>query len=229
MYIQITDNCNMRCKHCCCSCGPRKKNFMSRVVFLKSVDHALDYGMDISIGGGEPTCHPEFWEFMGLMLLKVYGNKYFEFSPWIATNGKNKEDAICLANMAKRGIICAELSRDIYHEEIDEDVVEAFEKGIKKGYMRDPNSNDCRGIRTNSNDRVIYAGRAIRSGIGAEFHCPCEDLFVDPMGNLFSCGCKKEKFGNVFDVQIPAEYYDRDDPCPVDWKKKKEVYECRQR
>ena len=62
MYIQITDHCNMTCAHCCYSCSPRKRNFMSKDVFVKALDLCdLD---DISIGGGEPTLHPLFWDFI---------------------------------------------------------------------------------------------------------------------------------------------------------------------
>jgi len=192
---------------------------MSRKVFLKSLDYALDNGQTISIGGGEPTCHPKFWEFIGLMLAKVYGYEHFgeEFIPWMAINGKNKKDSIRLANMAKRGIIQVELSRDQWHEEIDEEVVRAFDKKKVSSYERDP--NDFRRIRTNRN--VIYAGRAIRLGIGTEFNCPCDDLFVDPIGNLFACGCKNKRFGTIFNPEIPEKHFERENGCCyTNWERK---------
>lgn len=50
-YLQITDKCNMSCKHCGMSCT-KKGTFMS----IETFRNALNIGDEsITIGGGEPT------------------------------------------------------------------------------------------------------------------------------------------------------------------------------
>jgi len=94
MYIQITDHCNMTCAHCGYSCSPRKKNFMTMDVFKAAVKYDPNY---ISIGGGEPTTHPLFWDMLVHAIVESD-----DVLPWLATNGKRTEDALRLAKLAKR-------------------------------------------------------------------------------------------------------------------------------
>ena len=122
MYIQITTRCNMECAHCCYSCGPEGVD-MDRQTFLAACKLAAEYGENISIGGGEPTVHPLFWDFIGLAI--AYTD---EGPPWLATNGKLTETALILARLARKGVLSVELSQDEFHEEIEWDVVEAFQK-----------------------------------------------------------------------------------------------------
>jgi molybdenum cofactor biosynthesis enzyme MoaA len=94
---------------------------MSPETFRKAIDIAANYGEEyIVLGGGEPTLHLRFWEFLGLGLSIGH--------IWLATNGSITDTAIRLADMAKRGVIGCALSRDIYHDSIDDRVVEAFTK-----------------------------------------------------------------------------------------------------
>ena len=174
MYIQITDHCNMTCAHCCYSCSPRKRNFMSKDVFVKALDlYDLDY---ISIGGGEPTLHPLFWDFIGISLSRVD-------SVWLATNGSQTQTALALARLTKKEILSCELSRDYYHSEIDDRVVSAF-TAIKS-------------IR-NVSKHVVKKGRAVRTHTWINDGCCCEDILVDPNGLIWSCGCKKLILGDVY-------------------------------
>ena len=184
MYIQITDNCNMTCAHCCFSCGPRKRNFMTFEVFSKCIEFANQTEDIISIGGGEPTCHPKFWEFLWYALIN-YNAPYEENRIWMATNGKKTEDALKLLNLTKKGIIAAVLSQDIYHEDIDYEVIKGF-SSIKA---------------LNEVSRIVSSGRA-RFLYESEKRCACPDLFVDPKGNVFSCGCRKHKFGNILEDSL---------------------------
>ena len=166
MYIQITTRCNMKCRHCCYACTEKGED-MSLAVFKK----ALEYDNEaISIGGGEPTIHPQFWEFIGLAL------GYSEYV-WLATNGKETDTALALARMAKRGVLACELSQDKYHSKIDKKVVAAFTKENKRGeYISNYQDSDLRGIRdiTSLGREPIKAGRCKDGSQG----CVCEDLLV---------------------------------------------------
>jgi len=179
VYIQITDHCNMSCAHCCYSCGPKKRAFMNKETFKNALKLAASYGEVISLGGGEPTTHESFWEFFGLAL----GNRDIEYV-WMATNGKIKDIAIALAEIAscsqKFGVA---LSQDAFHEKIDKSVVNVFHNaGLE---IRDVTNN------------VVASGRAKRTMVWSRYGCCCEDVLIDPKGAIWSCGCKKLSLGNV--------------------------------
>ena len=182
MYIQITDHCNMACAHCGYSCGPRKKSFMSLSLFEAALE-MLDTD-SLSIGGGEPTLHPQFWAMIGIGLGTCD-------NVWLATNGSQTKTALRLAHMARNGVLGCDLSQDYYHAAIDPQVVKAFNVGAYRGH-----DNDLRAVR-NVNHKIVRAGRAIRTRTWQKEGCICEDIMVDPDGNIWSCGCKKLLLGHV--------------------------------
>lgn len=184
MYIQITDHCNMTCAHCCYSCSPRKKNFITTKMFEAAIEFD---NSSLAIGGGEPTLHPQFWEFIGIGL-----GSYD--SVWLATNGSQTKTTLRLANMARRGVIGCALSQDCFHSPIDPKVINAFAGADNYGYRRD--DNDLREIR-NVSHSVMRQGRAIKTRVWSEDRCGCDGLLVDPLGNIWSCGCKKLLLGHV--------------------------------
>ena len=187
MYIQITDRCNMSCSHCGFDCGPTGDD-MSIETFKAAARIAQDYGDNIFIGGGEPTLHPDFWTIMGLTL--AYNESDV---PGIITNGSMTETAILLANMARRGVIFAGLSQDIYHDRINPEVIQAF----TPPRTRRDGSNDNRKIRDVSHS-LVAAGRAAGDENADKFSCICSDIIVDPLGNIYSCGCKTKHLGTVW-------------------------------
>ena len=176
-YIQITTRCNMSCEHCGMRCG-KKGDDMSKAVWKKAVEFAARYDSHISIGGGEPTMHKHFREF----LLDAIGE--CEDSPmFIATNGSIKKHALLLAKLAKAGVIHAALSQDIWHDPISDEVVNAFTVG-------NGGSDDLREIR-NVEKNVSAAGRAIDNDLSEDHRCICSGwFFIDPLGNLKACGCE---------------------------------------
>jgi len=119
IYAQITLFCNMNppCAHCCYDSGPWHRDFMSDAVFEATLKAWP--GVYLNVGGGEPTCHPRFWELMA-MALRDRGAGMV----WVATNGKKAHDAIILAEMVRKGEIRGVLSQDEWHEPISPLVVE---------------------------------------------------------------------------------------------------------
>ena len=183
---------------------------MPMKVYKQALKLVEKFGETISIGGGEPTVHPQFWQYLGLAL--GTDSEYL----WMATNGKKTDDAIKLARMARKGILGVALSQDVFHEELPWQVEDAFKAGkeYKCGWFHSESDHDLREIRDVSQN-VINVGRAKRNQLGMNFKdCVCDDLFCDPDGNIFSCGCKKEKFGTVFKPAIPDEYWERGSRCP---------------
>lgn len=189
MYIQITTRCNMTCEHCGFACTDVGED-MTRETFK----NALMWTTDImTIGGGEPTIHPLFWDLMGLSLGTCD-------EVGMVTNGKETDTALALAGLARRGVIFCDLSQDCFHDEIDYKVVEAFQTSKGPNYTA---RNDGRSIRDTS-AYLVEAGRCTDGREG----CICEGLFCAPNGNVKACGCMDAPiFGNVnSEVVIPENY-----------------------
>jgi len=203
MYIQITTRCNMSCEHCGMAATERGMD-MSRATFIAACKLAEDRGESILLGGGEPTLHPKFWEFIGLALAYSGG---MDANVWLATNGSQTDMAVRLAGMARGGVLGVCLSMDDWHDEIDRRVEDAFTDGMHYtgDYWRrgdNLHNTDFREVRTVAYDNVIAAGRAKEWGDASE-KCICPELFATPQGALYSCGCKKEKLGTIKKPSIP--------------------------
>ena len=141
---------------------------------LETFKNALDYTDYVSLGGGEPTIHPKFWEFFGLAL------GHCSEGLWLATNGSMTEIALTLAKIAKKGVIGCSLSRDEWHDPIDQRVVDAFKVSKISQWEQ---TNDGREIRTITSP--VVSGRQ-KTGTD---DCICEGLFVAPNGDVKPCGC----------------------------------------
>jgi hypothetical protein len=131
----------------------------------------------ITIGGGEPTLHHQFWKFLAIAI--AYGTEGL----WMATNGSQTETALVLAKMAKQGVLGVALSLDQYHDVIDPNVVRAFDK---KDIRYQGGSDDLREIRTVN--KIMATGRG-KDISGALNECPCSDAIVKPTGRVYWCGC----------------------------------------
>jgi MoaA/NifB/PqqE/SkfB family radical SAM enzyme len=209
MYLEITNKCNMNCAHCCGSYGPKKDSHMSKETLHKALALAAEYGQSIFIGGGEPTVHPMFWEFLGIILSQDQNLELENMG--MVTNGKKTKDALALASLARRGVLSVSLSQDQFHEAIDYNVIKAFSV---TGERRD---GDLRSIRTVRN--VIAQGRGKNIAGAIKDDCCCEELIVDSKGNLWPCGCKNKCFGTVDQPDIPKEFWEDTFRC---WSKREE-------
>ena len=128
MYVQITTKCNMKCAHCCFA-ATRSGAHMELNVFQKALSIAVNRGNSFTIGGGEPTMHPRFFEYLKLVREEsLRGN--FEISPFMATNGKAYGKASRLLDILEDDYevgdkaISVNLSQDDWHEPIDRRIIE---------------------------------------------------------------------------------------------------------
>jgi hypothetical protein len=167
---------------------------MSYQTWQQALKYAMDYSEEfLSLGGGEPTLHPMFWQILGEAIANIN-------EVWLATNGSITNTAVALAKMAKKGVICCALSLDSYHDPIDPSVIAAFTKQRRsEGHYLSEVNDDYREIRNvTGNER-----RGGRCDWGIEA-CVCPDIIIMPDGTLKACGCDDAPtFGTVFDPQVP--------------------------
>ena len=221
IYLQLTEKCNMRCPHCCFA-ATTKGTFMSREVFQKAIDLAKDHQWSITLGGGEPTLHPDIIEWaMEAARASIDASMEMDGpATMIITNGKKTDVAIKLAQMAHLGMIAAEVSRDPWHDEIDPRVVAEFTRYNKPnphllgGHER---GKGYAGVRNVSRSSLVAAGRAKTNGnIETRKGCCCDALFIKPNGDVYQCGCQKTKIGNILTDAIPERNLNQAGTCEED-------------
>lgn len=89
MLISITERCRMGCSHCMDDARADSEKFMTREMFEKAIEFAITHDIFIGITGGEPTEHPQFWDYMNILVNKL-PNRY---GVTVFTNGMNITDA----------------------------------------------------------------------------------------------------------------------------------------
>lgn len=177
---------------------------MIQEIFDRCLELAAKHSQLVTIGGGEPTLHPQIipWTLQAVDALSDVYMDHDGPAVLVITNGKKKDKAIRLAKLARMGCIDAELSQDEFHEPIDEKTVQAFKRFA--------------GIRdvTGGGRRPVYAmGRAASVDFYRETRkgCVCNTLFIAPNGDFYGCGCKKEKLGNILVDPVPNNLCNEDD------------------
>ena len=206
MYIQLTTICNMFCEHCCFSCTNLGVN-MPLNIFRKACDYANSYGSNIFLGGGEPTLHPQFEQFLGIALL----HNDNECPVGVITNGTNTKITMGLLNAAHHERLYCFLSLDNFHDSsmVNPGVIAYAEKYKLIRRIDEP-----------------YAqGRAENYGRKG---CACSDLFIDPYGDVYPCGCKITKLGNICDpnFSIDSEYMCNECERDIMFVEEREENEC---
>ncbi len=214
MYLQITTKCNMSCAHCCYSCSMRGKHGTLDAV-VGGIAFARERGEEsISIGGGEPTLHPDFFKILGFCLTD------FDYV-WLATNGSQTDTMLRLANIIhmedyppcdcleeygeeefdESGCVCHEkedydsihqedklsvaLSLDPFHSEINEEVEDLWRRWAN---VHKHSHFEIRDVQ----HAVIVQGRAKRTQTGwVDDDCVCPDVIIKPDGKLRLCGCTR--------------------------------------
>ena len=133
----------------------------------------INYNHHITIGGGEPTLHPQ----IKTIALNVSMCKNSRFV--LITNGRLGDIAIRLLHNYNDHII---LSVDKYHEPIDQSIIDIFKKPITYEHYS-PHKKRYR--------NVAGVRNPIRSGRSMEGRrrCACDTLFIKPNGQIKYCGC----------------------------------------
>jgi sulfatase maturation enzyme AslB (radical SAM superfamily) len=181
---------------------------MTRETFHKAIALASDHESSITIGGGEPTLHPLFQEFLMHAVWELASQSNSQGSPavFLVTNGSNENIAVTLAHMAERGVIGCRLSQDQYHDAsmVTDRVRAAFRRPQRDHYapsnFRD--EYDCRDIeKPLEHFQVQQMGRGKSWGGKSMKDGCCGGLFCTPRGNLYACECKRVKLGTVAEPQ----------------------------
>lgn len=186
IIVMITDRCNMGCAHCANTCTTEGDD-MAESTFAK-VCERLSEAKDlhkISISGGEPTLHPLFWEFVKMALATGHRLQ-------VSTNGSIPKSSLKLASYAQQGRLEARLSRTRYHNKgmVKQKVLKAFSR-------KHPNIQ----ILQEDFMTISKTGRAKQNEIGENFCYWNFGPVIDPNGDIYSCGCRTEKLGSVFDEE----------------------------
>lgn len=177
---------------------------------MKALYIAKDYTDCISIGGGEPTLHPRFFDILRHSL------KMFDYV-WLATNGSKTKKMYRLADILtgndfqdddyesiyqedKLGVA---LSQDYFHDEIDRRIVDLWtRKRGKHGF-------EIRDV-TTSRAGIIGQGRAKRTGnYQTVKDCVCPSLFIGSDGNIKLCGCTKSPIIGNINTGIFSEHQEK--------------------
>lgn len=192
MYITLTTRCNMTCEHCCGDYTEKGEDMA-----LETFRNVLDYDSEvITLGGGEPTLHPLFWQILGESIA------HCDEWVWLATNGSQTRTAIALAKLARKGVLGVALSQDDYHDPIDPEVVEAFTRDKQVSRPYDNRTPDAREIRDVTGNEV----NAGRCDFGAEDSCCCPGFMVMPDGAVRACGCADAPtLGNINEEFQPPD------------------------
>lgn len=196
----------MKCRHCGFSCTSRGSD-MSRKDFHSAIALAVEYEQTVTIGGGEPTLHPLFKEFMQHALWELASVTENYGCPAVSciTNGSNKDIALKMAKLAAMGILAARVSQDQYHDAsmVDPAVFKAFEP-------RKDSISDCRGI-NGDGGYIQPVGRAKKWGYHPLITCVCDSVFITPKGDVWPCACKAKgtQLGHVSkNPQVVYEHFE---------------------
>lgn len=181
----------MTCNHCCFACTSRGHD-MTREDFFSAIQLAKEHDQMVTIGGGEPTLHANFFEFLThamVELLDVTENVGVP-AVGIITNGSNTQMALRIAKMAKAGLIGGTVSKDQYHDPIDPKVYDAFNTKLNQWGERANRENDDHRSINYGSGYIQPAGRAKSWGHHPLRTCVCDSVFITPKGKVWPCACK---------------------------------------
>jgi len=220
----------MSCAHCCRNFGKGTKTqgqHMDSDTFQRCLDLAIELEEGISLGGGEPLSHPEFWDFWQQAMRAAQNT---ETGVWLATSGHNRKrtlDLITIAANSPNGVYLEDLLEfEDEFEPLEEGYEDRFytEKGqrmaaalwygtpFSMALSIDPFHDPIEPqvveqakrakieIRNNYNKikGLTNRGRAKSNQMGDPDNLTCEGISADWKGNIFICSTvKKGKLGNI--------------------------------
>jgi len=184
----------MSCAHCGANCT-ESGNDMTMETFeqaLRFADYCDSEG--ISLGGGEPTIHPLFWQFFGM--------SFSVGTPWLATNCSMTDITLKLIKMAQKDCIGLRLSMDHWHDDVADEIHDAIE------YMGNiyPNKRDGMLEVVKHIENVTAVGRG-KNIIDSKEGCLCPSIIIQPDGSIKQCGCEDAPIiGTVYDLDLQFEF-----------------------
>lgn len=182
MYIHLTDRCNMKCPHCAHSCEPGKGKDISLELFEKALTLGAHFSRGVTLGGGEPTLHPEFRQ-----MLRLASDPSFEFdSVEVITNGSNEKITLDLLAESEDydlypALIVA-VSGDPYHDRsmLSDAVIDRVDD-LAAWHTLKPEEGI---LPAGRGKKLVKAGK-VAGNDGCI--CPVITTWVD--GEVTSCGC----------------------------------------
>lgn len=183
MYLELTNACNMSCAHCCMNAVKhtgKAARYMTRAVIEKACAIAREYDEDITLGGGEPTLHPDFVFALGLAMLSAG-----EIGVLVVTNGSNEDLTLRMLDMNGDRFHC-EVSIDSFHD------ISLVSQRVRTA------ATLKRAVRNNDHG-IIAKGRG--RSLSEEIRCACDTVHVSVNGDVHACGCRRRKdfIGNILD------------------------------
>lgn len=206
--IDITNNCNLRCKHCCISAGDNKRGCeLTTDELLKLVDRVLLLNpATISVSGGEPLVRKDFREFTD-RLRKNYSGTLILMTNAVLIN--NDEIAKYLTDNYDG----FDISLDGYDEEScslirGEGVFEKVLNAVKLLKKYDAKISLSMVKTKKTADNIV------------KFSELCENLGVKSLVRCFEPMGRGEENNELFEIKD-----DHSCPCGSDWTREKDLFE----
>lgn len=226
LYIEITNKCNMYCKHCGANCTMLGEN-MSFKTFKNCVDR-LHYD-EVILGGGEPMLHPQFRKMVRYLILKG-------ISIFVITNGSYASNLKWLLKETNK-IQDYREQLDNYTFNIDVRMSDPYD-GLHNPKLVDKKMYELFKstfrIWLDDTYAIVAEGRAAKKRNKDWIHnntkhiviskhrqeCFCEGTIILPNGDIKLCGCKKSPIvGNINNEKIPQKHMMYNKDCYIDYLK----------
>jgi len=222
VYFVVTENCNLKCKHCYLSAGPEKKDTtISLSDFRKVIDHLPKFSLDLCLSGGEIfTIKNQLYEFLDYVRQNnQQRDNNRELRVILQTNGywatSQKKIEKIFSELKEFNLSKLEIaSNDIWHENQGLNIDK--KSNILRSIWRDYFSKEILQIRGGS-DKPFPMGRAKRLVSLSDFfkrsYCGYDllnlsisnsGICIDTKGDVFTCCFKAFQLdGNL--VNEPLE------------------------
>jgi len=113
VYFELTEKCNLSCKHCFVSSSPLSKNGMSTSMIFSLLEEMKDSGIiNIRFTGGEPTSRDDWFDILNYA-------KSLEFVVSLSSNGVYKDTDKTVSQIASLGLEQVTFSIDGLEENHD--------------------------------------------------------------------------------------------------------------
>ena len=170
----------MRCPHCCFNCTEKGDDIDYKKV-LKIAEHNVRIA---TVGGGEPTLHPQFRKIVeGFIELRLVIG--------VVTNGSNAKETRWLIKKAEENKLIVALSWDQYHD------ASLVDPKIKRFFLENYGTGSQSKIQLKPEPWMSHhhwlmkfgRGKKLKEAASVGSKCLCEEFFVKPDAKIYYCGC----------------------------------------